>query len=168
MEYNCPGATIGALYGILYGKDALPAKWIEPLGDTVVISKEIKNIALPHNLQQLTEEVCQMGQRVLDFFQAPIEIGEEDSSDINIDIFEEQIAPIQQILNRSPNELVIIQIPLQIRIEYDSGAAILPDLPNKMKIILINQSAEQISGSLKLKVPKDWHSPLKEFLNFQT
>ena len=78
-DTDCTGATIGALYGILYGKDALPAKWIEPLGDTVVISKEIKNIALPHNLQQLTEEVCQMGQRVLDFFQAPIEIGEEDS-----------------------------------------------------------------------------------------
>lgn len=34
-DTDCNGATVGSIWGALYGEDAIPSKWKEPLNDTL-------------------------------------------------------------------------------------------------------------------------------------
>ena len=43
-DTDCTGATAGSIYGIMYGTAGIPKKWIEPVGNGIVVSSQVKGI----------------------------------------------------------------------------------------------------------------------------
>ena len=72
LDTDCTGATLGALLGII-DPDSIPAKWVEPIGEQVVISREIVGISVPPDINHLTELTMQLAKQLADF---PAPIGE--------------------------------------------------------------------------------------------
>lgn len=56
-------ATLGAILGIIGGADSLPANWIEPIGDKVVVSAPIKGFPVPADLDELTRRTIRAKKR---------------------------------------------------------------------------------------------------------
>ncbi|MCC6422112.1 MAG: ADP-ribosylglycohydrolase family protein [Phycisphaerales bacterium] len=71
-DTDCTAATVGALMGII-NPASIPAKWIEPLGNKLVLSPEIVNLsAPPQTLDELTDLVINL-HRKIDSRRPPVE-----------------------------------------------------------------------------------------------
>ena len=78
-DTDCTGATAGSIFGILHGIDAIPKKWIEPIG------RGIKTLCLnlgdlsgvPGTVDALTDRTERMARRVLLHHSLPVEIAEK-------------------------------------------------------------------------------------------
>lgn len=53
-DTDCTVATVGALLGIMYGRDYIPEKWSAPVGDAICLSPQIRGFKAPENLEELT------------------------------------------------------------------------------------------------------------------
>ncbi len=64
-DADCTCATLGALLGILYGREALPEKWVAPVGDVIAVSPEVKGICAPKTMAELAERTRIAAQKVM-------------------------------------------------------------------------------------------------------
>jgi hypothetical protein len=79
-DTDCTGATLGAILGIILGKDDLPHKWIKPLSNKITTNSSwggIVNVREPRDIDELTERVCRIGKKVLSFYGGEITRGGE-------------------------------------------------------------------------------------------
>ncbi|EIQ00607.1 ADP-ribosylglycohydrolase [Opitutaceae bacterium TAV1] len=53
-DTDCTAATVGATIGLALGADAIPARWVAPIGDGVFIGPGIQGIKAPQTLGELT------------------------------------------------------------------------------------------------------------------
>jgi hypothetical protein len=52
-DTDCTGATLGSVLGIIGGTEGIPAKWIEPVGKSIVLHKFTENLNAPANIDEL-------------------------------------------------------------------------------------------------------------------
>ncbi|WNS43177.1 ADP-ribosylglycohydrolase family protein [Paenibacillus sp. MMS20-IR301] len=64
-DTDCTAATLAAILGMILGPEGLPAKWVDPVGNRVVVSPPINGFPHPATLEELTERTIAMGKRVL-------------------------------------------------------------------------------------------------------
>jgi hypothetical protein len=58
---DCTAATLGAVLGIIAGADALPEKWVMPIGDgikTISLDRTASDARFPNTVTELTSRVC--------------------------------------------------------------------------------------------------------------
>ena len=68
-DADCTAATLGALFGIIGGIDAIPRRWIEPIGSKIItlsINKGDHDCAIPETVEELTERLIRLVPRFLD------------------------------------------------------------------------------------------------------
>ncbi len=53
-DTDCTAATAGAIYGILYGKTAIPQEWIAPIGSSIKVSAAVNGFNAPKTIEELT------------------------------------------------------------------------------------------------------------------
>ena len=67
-DADCTAGTLGALLGILDGADALPARWLEPIGHTIktlCVNRGDQGLRVPNTVEEMTERVLQLTPRFL-------------------------------------------------------------------------------------------------------
>ncbi|KXB01252.1 hypothetical protein AKJ41_02195 [candidate division MSBL1 archaeon SCGC-AAA259O05] len=77
IDTDCTGATLGSILGILKGAEGLPDNWIELLGDEIATNVRtggLKNLNAPTNLQELTEQVHTIADKVLNYWNSDVKI----------------------------------------------------------------------------------------------
>ena len=62
-DTDCTGATAGAIFGIMH-PDRIGEKWISPIGESLVVSKEITGISAPETLCAFNEIVTSLRERL--------------------------------------------------------------------------------------------------------
>jgi len=60
QDTDCTAATVGAVMGILYGKQGLPEKWLAPVGDAIVAGSYIKKLQYPVSVSALAAEIVSL------------------------------------------------------------------------------------------------------------
>ena len=59
FDTDCTGATLGAILGVAWGAQRLPARWMEPLGNTIAVeSVRTRLTDLPRTLEELTDRTA--------------------------------------------------------------------------------------------------------------
>jgi len=58
-------ATLGAVLGIVRGKSGLPADWLQPIGDAVVMGWGLVNLDVERTTAELTDHTVEIGEKVL-------------------------------------------------------------------------------------------------------
>ena len=155
-DTDCTGATVGAILGIIYGVDAIPKEWIEPIGESIqTIAINPVNVAVPRTIAELTDRVAncalaasrQWRRSLLSLTDAPTDVG-----GIVLDDPEEA----EKIWRRSSNELVFDLPWGEFAVDYDGGPEFTPGIPKK--ITLLCRSTRIIAGSLQFsfELPEGW------------
>ncbi|MEM1569798.1 MAG: ADP-ribosylglycohydrolase family protein [Candidatus Bathyarchaeia archaeon] len=155
-DTDCTGATVGAIWGIIDGRSRLPEEWVKPLGDQVLVSRGIVNIHVPKNLQELTEEVCVIGERVLKSLNSPVRLCDEDDFSRAEDAILDSLKDVGRLWRIPPNQVDFDLTTVKASVVYVDGPAVLPNTPNKFKVILENARPTRISGRLTIHIPGGW------------
>ena len=56
-DTDCTGATLGALLGIMATSDEIGQRWVEPIGEQIVVSEWVRDFRYPKDIGELTSEV---------------------------------------------------------------------------------------------------------------
>ena len=85
-DTDCTAATVGAIFGILHGEQAIPQKWIDPIGrgiKTLCINNSELCTPLPNDVDELTTRTVYMTEQLLMKYRKTdfITSGESDVSD---------------------------------------------------------------------------------------
>lgn len=63
-DTDCTGATLGALYGILYGTAGIPREWAAAVGENITVSPEVFGINTPRTIRELTDRTLAVKAQV--------------------------------------------------------------------------------------------------------
>ncbi|WP_240420993.1 ADP-ribosylglycohydrolase family protein [Paenibacillus periandrae] len=164
-DTDCTAATLGAILGMILGPEGLPAKWVQPVGDRVVISPPIKGFPAPQNLDQLTRRTIAVGKQVLTAWHTGIIVHPELPTTLQDRV--EERDRIEAMWNRPVTENRYLlpqgtssQPHLELVLNYgDEGPAIGIDQSKTLTITMTNRSLVLLEGSLSLEVPAGWSGP---------
>ena len=69
-DTDCTGATLGSIFGIIYGSAIIPEKWRAPIGDGIK-TVAISGFEAPATLQLLTDKTIAAQKKVAELYQSP-------------------------------------------------------------------------------------------------
>lgn len=69
-DTDCTGATVGSIFGIIYGYSKIPQRWIEPIGHTInsICCNMTNRPEIPKTVENLTERTIEQAKMVSMFY----------------------------------------------------------------------------------------------------
>ena len=158
-DTDCTGATLGALLGIISGKEGLPEKWIKPLSDKITTNSSwggIKNVREPKNLDDLTKRVCRIGEKVLSFYKEEISLERKTVSE-NLDLDFKVDENIKKLWYISPTKVDFNLHTLIISVDYLNTPVIQSGVPKIFKVIIKNTRLVNLKVDVSIETPMGWN-----------
>lgn len=174
-DTDCTGATVGAVLGIIKGKDGLPADWCEYLGDNIVtVAIDRTNIAnrMPKTCTELTDRVIKLIPSMFKAYDIDMEYtdGETDISDENAQAtlsgIEKKLFDRMPYSYDGPDNMGVASI-----VEFFEKPTISEGESLKVRIRFFNKAIDQRHLFIKVLLPESWTcSPYKRdvYLNQQS
>jgi ADP-ribosylglycohydrolase len=160
-DTDCTGATLGATLGIILGKDGIPKKWADPIGDrivTIAIDKgSCADRVFPGTLDELTKQVMDLVSHSLHAEKGGVEIvdGKTDLSDLGeLRLLDNSRA--KEIWVKSPYAIEYDFIHTKVILDYLVTPEIKAGVPFPMKITLLNQMPDSRHMELIWHLPEGW------------
>ncbi len=178
-DADCTCATLGAIFGIIYGTKVIDKKWIDAIGE------DIKTVSLdltangtpdeiPQNITDLTEQVVKlMPTFVYDYVDY---FGSEENQGINYDEVKMYDIPVRKHFGR-PVELSFkadlkerLTVSVKVEnaifdafIDYIGDIEISEGVEKELKVKVFNKFDRQYWGNLTVHAPAEWEVlPAKE------
>ncbi|CAN7264831.1 ADP-ribosylglycohydrolase family protein [Paenibacillus sp. LjRoot153] len=165
-DTDCTAATLGAILGMLLGPEGLPAKWVKPVGDRIVVSPPIKGFPAPKNLDELTRRTIRMGKQILAAWDTGIMVHSElptswnpsvavrETDEAIRELWEREVTSNHYLLPQgtksNPDAALIIDFG-------PDGPAIGSGQRKVLQFTLTNRSLTPIHGKMALDLPSGWH-----------
>lgn len=150
-DTDCTGATLGALLGILAGKEGLPARWTDPVGSTITTTASwggIRGFDIPHDLDELTTRVEKVAARVMAVHDTPLQ------GAVALHLPDQEKL---EALWSKPGDTIEHQLDcVQVVTRYGDHPAVLVGEPKTIHCTVKNTSAANLTGTLRLEVPSGW------------
>lgn len=157
-DTDCTAATLGATMGIILGKDKIPEKWIEPIGDRIMtVAIDRGSIFPPKTLAALTDEVMNQAPLMLGAHRADVSItdGETDLSCVGeLGLMNQSVA--QSIWARSPYALTYDLIHTEVIVDYGNEPDVKAGEPFSITVTMINKLPDCRHMELKWHLPEGW------------
>ncbi|NMB46662.1 MAG: ADP-ribosylglycohydrolase family protein [Firmicutes bacterium] len=154
-DTDCTGATLGAILGIIMGRKHLPEKWVAPLGDEIttnVGTGGIKHLRAPVNLDELTDEVCEMAKTVLGYWNTGVEIRKGSGSNA----VPEYTFDTTGLSEYRANSLTFDLATLEAVLIYDDQPAVVGDASTRFSLMLNNPHPEPLTAHITVELPNGW------------
>lgn len=152
-DTDCTAATVGALYGIVYGASGLPRRWVEPLGRRIATNEANGGVVhlsdgpnpAPGDVDELTERVVHLARR---------RMAGVSEADCALDSDEATRAHAA----RPPMRMVHRRPGLTIEVDYGCEPVAVPGEARLLTVRLRNQRPEPIICRPRLNVPDRWRA----------
>jgi ADP-ribosylglycohydrolase len=64
-DTDCTGATLGSVLGIINGTKGIPQKWIDPIGEGIVLHKFTGDCGAPKDITELTNRTIALAEKAM-------------------------------------------------------------------------------------------------------
>jgi len=168
-DTDCTGATLGAILGIIGGKESIPKEWSKPVGDKIKVSAPVKGFSAPKDLEELAGRTLKVGREVMALWNVPIELSSDKYTLVPKGSFNEkgQIKGDYDpswIWNYSFNTDNFLlpfgtaqKLGIEVIIDYGcEGPTIGAKQIKEISFNLKNYSTEDLEGELELEIPNGW------------
>jgi len=168
-DTDCTGATIGALYGILYGIESIPEKWITPIGRSIkTITLNLGDLGyfgsmVPGDIDNLTDRTQAIMCKMAAIHGLPVEVPAP------------KPVPVGE-LYANKNALSYVNTPalrrkfpfFDVSVEYVDGVSVKPGQSAKLKLTIANRYRTQAGLTIKCYNPDYYWQvlPAQEFKTF--
>ncbi|GGD82480.1 ADP-ribosylglycohydrolase family protein [Paenibacillus nasutitermitis] len=160
-DTDCTAATLGSLLGILYGLEAIPERWIEPIGTGIKTAclnlgeLGVYGDQLPADIHQLTDRVTAVAKRVMPGKPSPLTLSADEPTQLS----DLQAASLHDngeflsIYERSAGTAFRFDF-FEIIVDYgEEGAVIQAGVPKTIRLVVRNHY--KISDILNIR----WYGP---------
>lgn len=157
-DTDCTAATAGSIWGIIHGAEAIPQKWIDPIGrgiETIVLDLGDIGWKIPKDVDNLTERTIRLAKQNLARQMSDLlSNGKTDLSDLNLSALKchdkENIYYDRLKMQAFDFDMFTVYV------DYEDDPHILPGVPKKLKLKLVNESSLQQNLSLHWYLPEGW------------
>ncbi len=159
-DTDCTGATAGALFGIIYGIEAIPEKWIAPIGRGIKVGclnfGELGYYGdqLPQNVDELTARTVEVAKTATRAHNLPLQLtdGETDLIEYSIDRFFAG-GNLQTLYANGP---VYKFDFFEVEVDYGEGAWAKNGEEKTVKLQIRNTYKAQAVLNLQVYAPDGW------------
>ena len=155
-DTDCTCATLGAIMGILY-PDGIERRWLEPIGEDLVLSDCIVGIHEPNSISSFCEIIASLCPQTLRYYHSFMQLADipETAQKVSLPA---PWSPSPCVIewDRDSAESLVALSPLAILLQYPSTVALQPNVPGDFTVKLRNSSPSAFDGTLCLRVPLGW------------
>jgi len=149
-DTDCTAATAGSIFGIINGIEAIPEKWIQPIGNTIkTITLNMGDLwDVPKTIDNLTERTAVVADSVIGYFDLPVQIS-DDATVLDADLCKTLFPDTSDLLEN------IGKIPYDFDlarayVSYDNSPYIVENEANEVTITLYNKINQQFNLDIKV------------------
>jgi ADP-ribosylglycohydrolase len=156
-DTDCTGATLGSIFGIIYGTAIIPERWMAPIGDGIK-TVAVSGFEVPATLQVLTDKTVAMQKKVADLYQSPLKITSGKTRLANqYELLTIDKNKLSLIWNRSPFQITRNIDDLFFICDYNGVPEIQTGESKELKLSIGNKTNKEKRISLSLKnVPAEY------------
>ncbi|MFD2331333.1 ADP-ribosylglycohydrolase family protein [Cohnella sp. GCM10020058] len=159
-DTDCTAATLGAILGIVGGRDSLPDRWIEPVGHRVVVSPPVNGFSAPSDLDELTRRTLRIGRQVLAAWELPVRLSAVEPTSGRIAPSQARPLPHDQATSANLHLLPpgsVAEAARRLTIEYGAaGPSIGTGCRRTIEFELANDTPTAWTGTAELRLPDGW------------
>jgi ADP-ribosylglycohydrolase len=150
-DTDCTGATLGSIFGIIYGTSIIPEKWKAPIGDGIK-TVAVSGFEAPATLQLLTEKTIAVQKKVAEMYNSPVVVNSAKTEVIDKNrLLATDKKELSLIWNRSPWQITRNTEDISFMCNYNGDPELRSGESRKMKLSIINKSDKEKLISLNLK-----------------
>jgi ADP-ribosylglycohydrolase len=162
-DTDCTGATVGSIFGILHGADAIPERWIAPIGHT--IKTACLNLGelgyfgnqLPATVEALTERTMRVAHQVAMRQRLPVQIGDGPTDLSGLQPGSLAAGPLRERLYENLGGPVYRFADFRVGVDYgEEGPLIRPGVPKAIVLRIRNTYKVQANLGLHWYLPEGW------------
>jgi ADP-ribosylglycohydrolase len=162
-DTDCTAATIGSIYGIIYGLENIPKKWIEPIGSS--IKTACLNLGelgyfgnmIPENIDVLTARVEHIAKQVIMKNSLPLELSENNPTDLlglNTDLLYSSANGCN--LYKNLYGPIFHFDFFDISVDYVDGVKAKNGVPKKIRLTIDNTYRTPATLNIHWYTPENW------------
>ncbi len=158
-DTDCTGATLGAILGIIGGKEALPRRWVEPVGEAIKVGWGVVKCEAPESLEELTARTVAIGQEVVRRHSARIELSDTAGTDVGcmgkLDLRRSE--EVRELYAPRRQDLVCRPVgKWDVCLRYGLDASIHPGQRKRVEVTIVSRRDQQSKGYVTLRAPDGW------------
>ena len=154
-DTDCTGATLGSVLGIIGGTAAIPARWREPVGDSIKLHKYTGKFNAPLDVGELTGRTVALAERVVaelsDSVRFAIRTALPDDG-LSL-LFRNERA--RAALARDVHSAVATGAGLEITLHYGGEPVLRPAIARVMRVSL-ERDGVPVEKRVSLQAPAGW------------
>lgn len=163
-DTDCTGATLGSILGIIAGTAGLPSKWTDPLGVGIATNESWGGIRhasdglnpVPATLDELTDRVCALGERLLTLREAPVLIGETtEPNGIGVGDLR-ATASVESLWSADPMRIIYNLPAASVTLDYVDTPAVRAGQHKALRVKLDNTRPDSLVVSTMVRFPEGW------------
>ena len=167
-DTDCTAATLGSIYGILHGIEAIPEKWITPIGNS--IKTACLNLGdlgyfgdmIPQNIDNLTDRTEAIMHKVAAIHGLPVEVPPTTPKPVG-----DLMANWQTLEHVSKPAMRHVFPFFDVDLEYLSGVSVKPGEEAKVRLTIKNKYRIQLGLGINIYSPDGWEiKPAQEFKTY--
>lgn len=163
-DTDCTGATLGSLLGILNGTKGIPQKWIDPIGDGIVLHPYTHGLNAPRNIAELTERTVEVAQKMVKERSDTVELSARTALPGNLHSLLFRNERALMVLTRDPQSAIITTHGYDVALHYNGEPVLYPGI-EKMVAVSVKKDDVPVAAMVHLRAPEGWRvQPLDEKL----
>ncbi|MGQ9790656.1 MAG: ADP-ribosylglycohydrolase family protein [Armatimonadota bacterium] len=163
-DTDCTGATLGSVLGIIHGTKGIPQKWIEPIGDTIVLHPYTRGLNAPKTVAELTERTTEVALKMVKERSDTVELSERTVLPGNLLSLLFRNERALMVLTRDPQSAIVTMQGYDVVLHYGGEPVLRPGI-EKVIAFSVKKDDVPVPATLNVRVPSGWRAqPLGEKL----
>lgn len=154
-DTDCTGATLGSVLGILHGTKGIPQRWIDPIGDTIVLHPYTRGLDAPRTVAELTERTTEVALRLVKERSDTVELGERTVLPNNLLSLLFRNERALTVLSRDPQSAIITTQGYDIALHYWSEPVLRPGIEKAIGFS-VKKDDVPVPATVNIRVPSGW------------
>jgi ADP-ribosylglycohydrolase len=142
-DTDCTAATIGSIFGILHGYDAIPKNWIEPIGNGIkTLCLNLGDLTvgcpIPPTTNDLTDRTEKVARKVLAHYRLPVEIADRPTDPGGLPADSLRAGPLAESLYANMGGPVFHFDFFDVCVDYGGDPTIRDGAPREIRVRIAN------------------------------
>jgi hypothetical protein len=156
-DTDCTGATLAALLGIIEGADALPARWVKPVGDKIILYERTGRFNHPKTVAELTRRTEAVAEKIIPNLSDTVALGTRTVRPKNLPDLLARTQRARNVMARYDlHSAEETDAGLDIIFHYDREPILYPNTEMVVRITLRRDGKPVDDAEIQLAGPRAW------------